>query len=92
MANSYAPGSTVRILASLSNAGVYYDPAMVAFAVIGPASRAEIAPFVVKDSVGQYHADVIAADPGLWQYRVSASAPSSAAEGTFVIRASSFVA
>lgn len=91
MASSYAAGNTVRLLASFTSAGTPYDPGTVTCQVIGPSSRAVLTPTVVLDSTGNYHADVVATNTGVWSYRWSATSPASAAEGTFSVRQSRFV-
>lgn len=88
----FTPGNTIRILGTFQNAGAYYDPTTVTIQVIGPNGSAIQTPSVVKDSTGNYHADVVANDPGTWQYRIAGTNPSSSFEGTFGVRESSFTA
>lgn len=90
--NVYTPGTTVRLEGSFQDNGAFFDPASVSFMVIGPNSQAIHALSAIKDAVGQYHADVVVADAGAWAYRIAGVTPASAAEGSFTVRESSFIA
>lgn len=90
--NTFVAGNTLQLLVSFSESGTFFTPGTVTCQVIGPTSRVILTPTVIEDSVGEYHANVVVNDPGLWSYRWSTTNPASAGEGTFLVRPSVFVA
>ena len=88
--NSYWPGAAVRLSAIFTVGGTATDPTTVTLQTRDP-SGTTTAVTVVKDSTGHYHGDVEVAVSGQWHYRwVGAGAAVAAAEGTFMVRGSSF--
>ncbi len=89
--NTYTPGQTIVITLVTTDKDGPVDPTGVVCTVRDPTGETSTPP-VTKDSVGTYHADVIAVMSGFWQYRWSGAAPAQgAAEGLFHVRESDFV-
>lgn len=89
----YEPGNTIRVYATFQfeDDGMYFAPGTVTCQYINPTGNAVSSATVVEDSIGQYHADIVASDPGVWLYRWSATDPSAAERGQFEIRESPFL-
>lgn len=83
----YDVGTTVNIAIATSVAGVGSDVASLTVTVKSPGGVLSTAA-VVHDADGQYHVEVVPMTPGRWSYRAVAVAPSSAREGSFLVRES----
>lgn len=87
--NTYDAGDVVRVSCVFTDAnGVPVDPGTVTCAYVRP-DGVQASATAVKDSVGNYHADIaIAAGfPGLWKYAWKGTgANASVEEATFGVR------
>ena len=95
--NEYALGTNVTVSAIFKNAsGVAADPTNVFFSFKDPEGAQTDLTYgvdveVVKDSVGNYHADIDADMPGTWHYRFYATGTGKASdEGSFTVSRSNF--
>jgi hypothetical protein len=92
---AYYTGQSVRLSASFTDpeTELPYDPATVSFTCRPPSGVALSKtypenPDVVRDGVGEYHLDLIAAEPGEWHYRAQGAGGGQAAdECMFVVTA-----
>lgn len=87
---SYHKGALVRVSATFvsKSSGAAVDPTTVTFAYKNPAGATTnwtvTANQIVKDSVGNYHADIDASSTGNWYWRfVGTGTNQGAKEGTF---------
>lgn len=87
MIPTYDIGDLVRVPAEFTNAaGTSIDPSVVKLTVKKPGVAATIYtygtdPEIVKDAVGEYHADVsVTAHPGFWHCRWWSTGTGQAAE------------
>lgn len=83
-------GTTARIATTLKEQKVLTDPTTVVLRV-KPPTGATTTPTVVRDSVGAFHGDVVVNKAGQWRFRWESTGPTSAEEGSFVVRKSSVV-
>jgi hypothetical protein len=101
MSESFPLGSLVRVSVTFKNqSDVDADPTAVSFQIIPPDGNDQTFTYesgsdpdgvIIKDSTGNYHADVNGSLEGKWSYRFSGTAPVQAAdEGHFRIRESAF--
>lgn len=97
MANTYQKGDLVRCSAAFTNsAGSAVDPAAVRCQYKDPSGNTTSLLYgtdaaLVKDSTGNYHADVDADEAGKWYYRFYSTGSGQAAdEDTFTVQASAF--
>ena len=76
--NSYPNGSNIRfsVVFKAVGTGAYVDPTTVTFRIRSPETNQVTtdtypvpATYIVKDSVGHYHADYTCDFPGDWPYR-----------------------
>lgn len=94
MSADYLVGETARISLVLTDlAGVAVDPGVLRLKYKDPAGALTTwlvaAGQVVKDSVGNYHADLPLPTAGAWRYRWEADAPNAGAvEGVLAVRRS----
>lgn len=95
--NSYDLGDLVRVTAAFTNtAGTAIDPAAVFFQAKDPNGTLTEYTYgtdveLVRDSLGNYHADVAAAAAGTWHYRFYSTGSGQAAEtGSFTVERSEF--
>lgn len=88
----YTVGQTVRISATFTDpdTNVLFDPATVVFKVLAPSSSSPTLPTPVRDSLGNWHADVVPTIGGPWEARVEVTGPTDADERTFMVNASRF--
>ena len=92
----YWPGQGVRFTAEFKVGGVYADPTAVTFSLRDPAGKITVYPdgdpAIVKDDVGQYHADLVLDGQGEYHYRFVGTTPAAAAgEATVELEQSAFV-
>ena len=82
MANTYYTGSNIEFSAVFKDAttGAYVDPTTVTFRIKTPKVYGSIVTYVylvdpelVRDSIGQYHADYVLDFPGNWFYQWEAA-------------------
>jgi hypothetical protein len=91
--NSYTKGTQVRLSATFTVAGVATDPTTVTFKVEDPTGivTSYTSPQVIKDSVGNYHLDILLGTSGVWWYRTEGSGVVTAAtEAQLAVRSSNF--
>ena len=95
--NTYIKGDLVRASAEFRDAGgSLADPTAVAFKFKVPAGTTTTYNYgtdaqLVKDAVGEYHADIDASTSGTWSYRFeSTGAGQAAAEDQFTVSAGNF--
>lgn len=87
--NTYDIGDVARLTASFSQGGGAVDPGAVAFKVLEPGGAVASVTPVVKDAVGEYHADYVIAAAGVHVYRGEGTgANAAAAENRFQVRRS----
>lgn len=98
MVETFIPGEVVHIPFRITTiAGTTADPGGITLLVKPPVGADisytyGVAPEVVRDAEGLYHANIPVAAVGRWYYRLELSAPSSgAAEGHFTVQQSRFV-
>ena len=92
---SYIPGEVARISLSVADmAGAAADPGALSLKVKPPVG--EVATYIygsgaviVRDGLGNFHADISLASAGQWAYRWELGAPNAgAAEGVITVRKS----
>lgn len=95
--STYVKGSQVRCSTVFTTAaGVAHDPTDVFFNVMDPNGTVTEYEYgvdseLVKDSTGNYHADVDVVQAGTWNYRFYATGSGkSADEGSFTVAVSPF--
>lgn len=89
--NNYYTGNIIRVSAAFTVSGVATDPTTVTLSVKDPTGTVNT-PAPVKDSTGNYHADIaVGTIVGSWYYRFSGTgACVAAAETEFVILPTQF--
>ena len=92
MSDAYIPGEVARISAHVADiTGVAADPGGVRLLVkagnaVAVAYIYGVDAIIVRDSVGEYHADLPITSAGRWAYRWELTAPNAgAAEGTLSV-------
>lgn len=92
MADVFIPGEVARIPIRITTlSGQAVDPGSLTLMVKPPAGAIVayaygVAPEVVRDGEGVYHADIPLTAAGLWAYRVELIAPNAgAAEGVITV-------
>jgi hypothetical protein len=88
---SYSKNSVVRLTATFKDTtNALVDPTTVVCNVVNP-NGSSSTPSVVKDSLGTYHADVVADTPGTWGYQfIGTGTNRGADEGEFEVARSRF--
>lgn len=96
MANTYDVGDLIRVSAAFTSGGDAIDPTTVTAKVKAPTGTITTLVYgvdggLVKDSAGNYHTDISAAEVGTYAYRFqSTGTGQAAAEGAFRVRESAF--
>lgn len=91
------PGTTIVLTnAFTDDNGFLFDPETVSLELIDPYGSTQSYTYpttVLRDSTGQYHADVVPNMGGVWFYRWAVSSGTSklAMEGDFVVQTSPFI-
>ena len=95
MSESFLIGEVARLSLSVADiAGAIADPGGVVLRVKSGSAAITAYTYgadatIVRDSLGNYHADLVLASPGQWAYRWELSAPNTgAAEGLFLVQKS----
>lgn len=90
--SSYIPGELARLsLAVVNEAGDAADPGALRLKTRAQGGTVATLTYgvdvaIVKDSVGNYHADILLANAGLWAWRWELDAPNAGAvEGTITV-------
>ena len=98
MSEAYIPGEVARISAHVADiAGAAVDPGGVKLLVKPPSGPTVtytygIDAIVVRDSLGNYHADLPLTSSGVWAYRWELTAPNAgAAEGVITVQKSKVI-
>jgi hypothetical protein len=93
--SDYIPGEVARLSLAVTNiAGAAADPGALRLKVKSPAGAVSTYTYgggaeIVKDSVGNYHADIQLTTAGLWAWRWELDAPNAgAAEGAINVQKS----
>lgn len=87
---SFLAGNMVVLTAEIRSSGALVDPDTVVLKVRLPDATVS-EPEVVRDDIGQYHADVVLGQPGRWFWRwETTGAYIAASEGTFVVTPGNF--
>jgi hypothetical protein len=96
LANTYFKGGAVRLFVRIAGASdADTDPAALTLKIrfdSGPVTVLTygIAPEIVRDQLGRYHADIDLSDSGTFHYRWEAGTPNGAAEGKIPVAAGRF--
>lgn len=86
-------GTTMRLsqtFTTLDAAATPIDPGNVALLVKDPNGGVR-SPTLVRDSTGNYHAELFVATAGQWRWRWQTQGPERAKEGSFIVRRSEYV-
>ena len=96
--NNYLVGQVVKLSVTIKNAaGVAADPGALRLKIKAPSGAVTtlthgVDVALVKDSVGNYHADQLLNAPGVWAWRWESDAPNAgASEGTLTVKKSAVI-